>query len=190
TLSATLYLPPDYREGQELPLVVWAYPREFNDARTAGQIAGSPHRFTRIGGYSHLFFLTQGYAVMDGATMPVIGDDPETVNDTFIEQIVAAGDAAVRFAAERGVADADRAAVGGHSYGAFMTAHLLAASDTFRAGIARSGAYNRTLTPFGFQSERRTFWQAPDVYFELSPFMHADEINEPVLLTHGMIDNN
>jgi len=189
-LSATLYLPPDYRRGERLPLVVWAYPREFNDPSTAGQVSGSPYRYTRIGGSSHLFYLTQGYAVMDDAAMPVVGDDPETVNDTFIKQIVDSAEAAIRFAADRGVADPQRVGVGGHSYGAFMTANLLAHSDLFRAGVARSGAYNRTLTPFGFQAERRTFWEAPEVYFGLSPFMHADEIDEPILLVHGMIDNN
>jgi dipeptidyl aminopeptidase/acylaminoacyl peptidase len=189
-LSATLYLPDDYQPGQRLPLVVWAYPREFNNASDAGQISGSPYRYTRISGTSHLFFLTQGYAVMDDATMPVVGDDPETVNDSFIRQIVASAQAAIDFAADRGVADPDRVGVGGHSYGAFMTANLLAHSDIFAAGIARSGAYNRTLTPFGFQSERRTYWEAPDVYFNLSPFMHADQINEPILMIHGMVDNN
>lgn len=189
-LSATLYLPADYEPGTTLPLVVWAYPREFNDARTASQVSGSPHRFTRIGGYSHLFMLTQGYAVLDRAAMPVIGSDPETVNDSFIDQIVAGGQAAIDFAVERGFADRDRVAVGGHSYGAFMTANILAHSDIFAAGIARSGAYNRTLTPFGFQSERRTFWEAPMVYFNLSPFMHANQINEPLLLIHGAADNN
>lgn len=189
-LTATLYLPAGYREGERLPLLVWAYPNEFNDAATASQVSGSPHRFTRIGGYSHLFLLTQGYAIMDNAAMPVIGSDPETVNDTFLSQIVANGRAAIDYAVSRGVADRERVAVGGHSYGAFMTANLLAHSDIFRAGIARSGAYNRTLTPFGFQSERRTFWEAPEVYMNLSPFMHADRVNEPLLLIHGEADNN
>lgn len=189
TLSATLYLPADYEEGQRLPLIVWAYPREFNDAATAGQIRGSPYRFTRVRGLSHLFFLTQGYAIMDAATMPVIGD-PETMNDTFLDQIVASAQAAIDKAVEMGVADRDRVGVGGHSYGAFMTANLLANCDLFKAGIARSGAYNRTLTPFGFQSERRTLWEAPMSYFRISPFMHADKINEPILLIHGELDNN
>ncbi|MEE8142908.1 MAG: prolyl oligopeptidase family serine peptidase, partial [Planctomycetota bacterium] len=188
-LSATLYLPPGYQQGKRLPLVVWAYPREFNDPRTAGQVSGSPHRFTRPSGTSHLFLLTEGYAIMDRAAMPVVGD-PETVNDTFIEQIVASAKAAIDKAQEMGVADSKRVGVGGHSYGAFMTANLLAHSDLFRAGIARSGAYNRTLTPFGFQSERRTFWEAPMLYYRVSPFMHADKINEPVLLIHGQLDNN
>ncbi|MCP3903579.1 MAG: S9 family peptidase [Planctomycetes bacterium] len=191
-LSATLYLPPGYdreRDGP-LPLIVWAYPREFNDPYTAGQVRGSPHRFTRISGTSHLFLLLAGYAIMDRATMPVIGSDPETVNDTFIDQIVASARAAIDEAERRGVADPTRVGVGGHSYGAFMTANLLAHSDLFRAGIARSGAYNRTLTPFGFQAERRTFWEAPETYFELSPFMHAHEIDEPLLLIHGRRDNN
>ena len=122
--------------------------------------------------------------------MPVVGSDPETVNDTFIDQIVASAKAAIDYAAQRGVGDPNRVGVGGHSYGAFMTANLLAHCDLFRAGIARSGAYNRTLTPFGFQSERRTFWEAPEIYFKLSPFMHADKINEPILLIHGQRDNN
>jgi len=188
-LSATLYLPADYKEGERLPLLVWAYPVEYNDAKTAGQVSGSPSRFTSIRGISHLTFLTQGYAVMDAATMPVIGD-PETMNDTFIAQIVAAAQAAIDKAVDMGVADPDRVGVGGHSYGAFMTANLLAHCDLFKAGIARSGAYNRTLTPFGFQSERRPFWEAKDVYFNISPFMHADQIKEPMLMIHGEADNN
>ena len=188
-LSATLYLPAGYEPGTRLPLLVWAYPIEFNDPRTAGQVSTTADRFTRVAGLSHLILLTQGYAIMDGATMPVIGD-PETMNDTFREQIVDAARAAIDEAVRRGVADPDRVAVGGHSYGAFMTANLLAHCDLFRAGVARSGAYNRTLTPFGFQSERRPFWDAPETYFAVSPFMHADKINEPILLIHGEVDNN
>jgi dipeptidyl aminopeptidase/acylaminoacyl peptidase len=189
-LTATLYLPPSYVEGEKVPVVVWAYPREFNDAATAGQNRDTPYRFTRIGGYSHLFFLTQGYAVLDRASMPVVGADPETVNDTFIEQVVANAKAAVDFTVERGFGDGVRIGVGGHSYGAFMTAHLLARSDLFRAGIARSGAYNRTLTPFGFQAERRIFWDTPETYYRLSPFMAANMIDEPVLFIHGTNDSN
>lgn len=189
-LSATLYLPPGHRDGQRLPLVVWAYPQEFNDADTAGQVTDSPFEFTMFGGASHLFLLLEGYAIMDRAAMPVVGSDPETVNDTFIEQVVASAKAAIDFAEGIGVADPARAGVGGHSYGAFMTAHLLAHSDLFKAGIARSGAYNRTLTPFGFQAERRNLWEAPEVYIALSPFMRADSIKAPLLLIHGEIDNN
>lgn len=189
-LSATLYLPADYEEGDTLPVLVWAYPREFNDAATAGQVRGSPYMFTRVAGTSPRFLVTQGYALLENATMPIVGDDPETVNDSFIEQLVLSAEAARDISVEMGFGDGERLAIAGHSYGAFMTAHLLAASDIFRAGIARSGAYNRTLTPFGFQAERRTFWQAPEVYFELSPFMHADNINEPMLMIHGQIDNN
>ncbi|MFO0984452.1 MAG: prolyl oligopeptidase family serine peptidase [Planctomycetota bacterium] len=191
-LSATLYLPPGVRPGaieHRLPLIVWAYPLEYNDAGTAGQVSGSPFRFTQISGISHLFLLTQGYAIMDGASMPVVGN-PETMNDTFIDQIVASAKAAIDKADAMGVADRSRVGVGGHSYGAFMTANLLAHSDLFRAGVARSGAYNRTLTPFGFQSERRPFWEAREVYMNLSPFTYADKINEPLLLIHGELDNN
>ncbi|UCC82659.1 MAG: S9 family peptidase, partial [Gemmatimonadota bacterium] len=188
-LNGTLYLPPDYREGTRLPTVVWAYPREFKSA-AAGQVRGSEHRFTYYRGYSHLFFLTQGYAVLDGASMPVVGEGDVEPNDAFREQLVMNAQAAVDALVEMGVTDPDRVGVGGHSYGAFMTANLLAHSDIFRAGIARSGAYNRTLTPFGFQNEERTFWEAPEIYFAMSPFMHAEKVDEPILLLHGEADTN
>jgi dipeptidyl aminopeptidase/acylaminoacyl peptidase len=188
-LSFTLYLPPGYKEGTRLPTVVWAYPLEFNDPTTAGQVTGSTQRYTAITGPSHLFLLLAGYAVLDNTTMPIVGD-PETMNNTYVEQIVASAKAAIDKAAEMGVTDPERVGVGGHSYGAFMTANLLAHSDLFRAGIARSGAYNRTLTPFGFQSERRTLWEAPEMYIKVSPFMVAHKINEPILLVHGEADNN
>jgi dipeptidyl aminopeptidase/acylaminoacyl peptidase len=188
-LSFTLYLPPGSKEGTRLPTVVWAYPLEHSDPGTAGQVAGSAQRFTSISGMSHLFFLLEGYAILDNATMPVVGD-PETVNNTYVEQIVASAKAAIDKAAELGVTDPARVGVGGHSYGAFMTANLLAHSDLFRAGIARSGAYNRTLTPFGFQSERRTLWEAPELYLKMSPFFYADKLKEPMLLIHGEADNN
>jgi len=189
-LSFTLLLPPGYRAGTRLPAVVWAYPREFNDADTAGQVSGSLNRFSSFVGASHLYFLLRGYAILDNASMPVVGADPETVNNTYVQQIVSSAKAAIDKAAEMGVIDPARVGVGGHSYGAFMTANLLAHSDLFRAGIARSGAYNRTLTPFGFQSERRTFWEAKDIYLQMSPFMIADKIKEPILFIHGEADNN
>jgi dipeptidyl aminopeptidase/acylaminoacyl peptidase len=188
-LSGTLYLPPDHQEGQRVPLIMWAYPREFIDPALAGQISGSDNRFTVIRGASHLLLLTQGYAVFDGPSMPVIGSG-DTANDTYIEQLVANAKAAVGAVVGMGVTDRDTIGVGGHSYGAFMTANLLAHSDLFQMGIARSGAYNRSLTPFGFQNERRTFWEATDIYAAMSPFFHADKINEPILLTHGEADNN
>jgi dipeptidyl aminopeptidase/acylaminoacyl peptidase len=188
-LSFTLYLPPNYQEGTRLPTVVWAYPLEFTDAFTAGQVSGSTKRFTTIQGYSHLFFALMGYAVLDDATMPIVGT-PEKVNDTFVEQIVASAKAAIDKAVEMGVTDPERVGVGGHSYGAFMTANLLAHCDLFRAGIARSGAYNRTLTPFGFQSEQRTIWEAQDLYLKVSPFLFANKLKEPILLIHGEADNN
>jgi dipeptidyl aminopeptidase/acylaminoacyl peptidase len=188
-LSATLYLPPGYRKGERLPVVVWAYPREFTDPDAASQVVGSPNRFTTYSGASHMFFLTQGYAVLDGPTMPIVGPG-ETANDTYVEQLVSSARAAVDTIVKMGIADPERIGVGGHSYGAFMTANLLAHSDIFRAGIARSGAYNRSLTPFGFQNERRTFWEVPEVYARMSPFWHAHKINEPILLVHGEVDNN
>jgi len=189
-LSGTLYLPPEYEEGTPLPTVIWAYPWEFKSARDAAQVRGSEHRFTFYRGYSHLFFLTQGYAVLDGASMPVVGEGDEEPNDSFVDQLVMNAQAAVDALVELGVTDPERVGVGGHSYGAFMTANLLAHSDIFRAGIARSGAYNRSLTPFGFQNENRTFWEAPEVYFAMSPFMNAAKINEPMLMLHGEADTN
>jgi dipeptidyl aminopeptidase/acylaminoacyl peptidase len=189
TISFTLYLPPGYETGKKLPTVFWAYPREFNTADTAGQVSGSPNQFVTAAGTSHLFFLTQGYAIMDEVTIPIVGA-PDKANDSYVEQLVSSAKAAIDRAAELGPIDTDRIGVMGHSYGAFMTANLLAHSDLFRAGVARSGAYNRTLTPFGFQNERRTFWEAPDVYGKMSPFYHAHKIDEPLLLIHGEADNN
>ena len=188
-LSATLYLPPGYREGDRPPMLLWAYPREFTNVDAASQVSGSPHRFTTLRGASHMLLLTQGYAILDGPTMPIVGEG-ETANDTYVEQLVSSAAAAIDKVVELGVADRSRIAIGGHSYGAFMTANLLAHSDLFAAGIARSGAYNRSLTPFGFQNERRTFWEAQHIYAEMSPFFHAEKVNEPILLTHGEIDNN
>jgi dipeptidyl aminopeptidase/acylaminoacyl peptidase len=188
-LSFTLYLPPDYKEGTRLPTLVWAYPYEFNDADTASQVSGSTKMFTEMRGYSQLFFALQGYAVLDNAAMPVVGD-PDVVNDHYLDQIIVDAKAAIDKAVEMGVTDRARVGVGGHSYGAFMTENLLAHCDLFKAGIAESGAPNRTLTPFGFQSERRTIWQAPDLYVKISPFMFADKIKSPLLLIHGEADDN
>ncbi|HXB68813.1 MAG TPA: prolyl oligopeptidase family serine peptidase [Candidatus Acidoferrales bacterium] len=189
-LSFDLYLPPGYKPGTRLPTIIWAYPREFNDADTAGQVSGSSRRFTEVTGYSQLFHVLDGYAVLDNAAMPVVGSDPDIVNNTYIDQIVADAKAAIDKATEMGVTDPARVGVGGHSYGGFMTANLLAHCDLFKAGVAESGAHNRTLTPFGFQSERRTIWQAPDVYLKMSPFMYADKIKTPILLIHGEADDN
>ena len=159
-LSATLYLPPGYTKGERLPVILWAYPREFSDADTASQVVGSPNRFTLVTpGNTHMYLLFAGYAILDGPTMPIVGPG-ETANDHYVEQLVASAEAAIDKVVEMGIGDRDRIGVGGHSYGAFMTANLLAHSRLFRAGFAESGAYNRTLTPFGFQSERRTFWEA------------------------------
>jgi dipeptidyl aminopeptidase/acylaminoacyl peptidase len=188
-LSFTLYLPPGYREGTRLPTVLEAYPLEYSDPGTAGQVTGTDRTFTRLTGASPLFFLLDGYAVLESASMPVIGD-PDTAYDTFVEQLVADAQAAIAKAVEIGVTDAERVGIIGHSHGALMTATLLAHSDLFRSGIARSGAYNHTIRPFGFQSERRTLWQAPQTYLRISPLMYADKINEPILLIHGEADQN
>ena len=191
-LSATLYLPPGYsaeRDGP-LPTLVWAYPTEFKSAAAAGQRSDSPYQFTYVSYWGAVPFVTRGYAVLDDASFPVVGEGDAEPNDTFREQLVMNAEAVIAEGARRGVVDPDRVAVGGHSYGAFMVGNLLAHSDLFRAGIARSGAYNRTLTPFGFQREERTFWDDTDLYVGMSPFMHAHEIDEPILLVHGDADNN
>jgi len=191
TLGGTLYLPATFKTGDKpLPVLIWAYPREFKTASAAGQIKGSPHKFSIIGKSSPVYWVTRGYAVLDNADMPVVGESNTEPNDTFVEQIRYNAEAAINHLVEMGVADRERIAVGGHSYGAFMTANLLAHTDLFAAGIARSGAYNRSLTPFGFQAEERTFWQAPAVYTKMSPFAYADKIKTPILLIHGQADNN
>ena len=191
-LNATLYLPAGYEKEKDgrLPVFMWAYPREYKDASFAGQVKDSPYRFIAISYGSPLFWVVRGYAVLDRTDFPVIGEGDAEPNDTFVEQLVENGRAAIGKLTEMGIADPGRIGIGGHSYGAFMTANLLAHSDLFAAGIARSGAYNRTLTPFGFQAEERTFWEAPELYFKMSPFMHADKINEPFLMIHGTADNN
>lgn len=188
-LSFTLYLPPNYKPGTRLPTVINAYPREFSDATTAGQVSGSEQTFNRFSGPSHLFFVLDGYAVLHNTTMPVLGD-PDTAYDTFVEQLVSSAEAALDKAVEMGVSDPDRVGLIGHSHGGLMVTTLLAHSDRFRAGIARSGAYNHTIRPFGFQSERRTLWDAAETYVRLSPVMFAPQIKEPLLLIHGAVDEN
>jgi len=191
-LSFTLYLPAGYDRAKDgpLPTILWAYPREFNDPSMAGQVSGSPYAFTRISASSVLVYVTQGYAVLNDASFPIVGAEGKEPNDTFVEQLVANAEAAINKAVEMGVTDPERVAVSGHSYGAFMTAHLLSHSRLFAAGIARSGAYNRSLTPFGFQSERRSFWEDPELYLQMSPFTHATKVKDPLLLIHGMADDN
>jgi len=188
-LSFQLQLPPGYEEGTRLPTVLYAYPLEYSGATTAGQVSGSAQRFNRFRGPSHLYFLLRGYAVLDRTAMPMIGD-PETTYDTFVPQLVADAEAAVAKAVEIGVADPERIGIIGHSHGGLMVANLLAHTDLFRAGIARSGSYNKTNQPFGFQSERRSLFEARDVYIELSPTFFADQVNEPVLVIHGNDDSN
>lgn len=187
-LSFTLYLPADYKPGTKLPTIVWAYPYEFTDADTAGQVTGhEAESFPELN--YHQLCVLHGYALLDNAAMPIIGT-PETVNNTYVDQLQMDAQAAVDKAVEMGIADRNRIGVFGHSYGAFMTANLLAHTTLFHAGVAESGAYNRTLTPFGFQAERRTFWEAPDVYTKMSPFWFADKIKTPLLLIHGEADDN
>ena len=190
-LTATLWLPAGYDKSQgPLPTLMEAYPAEFKTRSAAGQVIGSPNRFPRINWASPVFFTQSGYAVLQNASIPIIGEGSAQPNDTYTEQLVAGAKAAIDYGASLGVVDPKRVAVMGHSYGAFMTANLLAHSNLFRAGIARSGAYNRTLTPYGFQAEERTYWQAPEVYFNMSPFNFADRIKTPILLIHGEADDN
>ncbi|MEE4197379.1 MAG: prolyl oligopeptidase family serine peptidase [Bacteroidales bacterium] len=189
-LSGTLYLPTDYQEGEKYPMIMWAYPREYKDKSTAGQVTSSPHEFIYPYYGSPVFWVTRGYVVLDDAAFPVVGEGENEPNDTFVEQLVANAKAAIDAVDEMGYIDRNKVAVGGHSYGAFMTANLLSHSNLFAAGIARSGAYNRTLTPFGFQSEERNYWEAPEIYYEMSPFMHAHKMKTPLLLIHGAADNN
>jgi dipeptidyl aminopeptidase/acylaminoacyl peptidase len=192
-LTGELYLPKGYdpaRDGK-LPVFIWAYPAEFNSAADAAQIRGSEHRFTLLNWGSPVFYVTQGYAVLNNAEMPIVATDKDKKpNDNFVDQLRMNAEAAINTLDSMGVGDKNRVAVGGHSYGAFMTANLLAHTNLFKGGIARSGAYNRSLTPFGFQNEDRTYWQAPELYTEMSPFTYADKIKTPLLLIHGEMDDN
>eukprot|EP00178_Gracilaria_changii_P023505 TRINITY_DN710_c0_g1_i1.p1 TRINITY_DN710_c0_g1~~TRINITY_DN710_c0_g1_i1.p1 ORF type:complete len:1047 (-),score=126.88 TRINITY_DN710_c0_g1_i1:459-3599(-) len=191
-LNGSLYLPPGYDQERDgpLPVFIWAYPREYKSKEFAGQTRGSPFRFVRLA-RTPLYWLTRGYAILDGPEMPIIGEGDTEANDTYVEQLVKSAEAAVDFLVKRGIGERGRIAIGGHSYGAFMTVNLLAhAPGLFCCGIARSGAYNRTLTPFGFQSEERTLWQARDVYQNMSPYMYANNVDSPLLLIHGEADNN
>jgi dipeptidyl aminopeptidase/acylaminoacyl peptidase len=191
-LTGDLYLPKGYDPAKQgpLPVFIWAYPREYKSAADAAQVRGSRYRFTRLNWGTPIYWVTQGYAILDNAEMPIVGEGNQEPNDQFIPQLYLNAHAAIQELARRGVGDSNRVAVGGHSYGAFMTANLLAHTKLFKAGIARSGAYNRTLTPFGFQAEERTYWQAPKVYYNMSPFSFADKIKTPLLMTHGELDNN
>ncbi|MCF6289366.1 MAG: prolyl oligopeptidase family serine peptidase [Proteobacteria bacterium] len=191
-LSATLYLPANYDQTkkEKLPMILWAYPAEFKDKDSASQNTNNPNEFTYPYYGSMLYWVTQGYAILDDASFPIVGEGDEEPNDTFIKQLVANGKAAIDAVDKLGYIDRKKVAVAGHSYGAFMTANLLSHSDLFAAGIARSGAYNRTLTPFGFQAEERNYWEAPEIYYNMSPFMHADNMKYPLLLIHGADDNN
>jgi len=192
-LTATLYTPPGYDAARDgpLPCVFWAYPREFKSKDAAGQMRRSPHQFTSIGSTSPTLWVARGYAVLDGPTLPIVAEGQEEPNDTFLEQLTAGAQACVDECVRRGIVDPKRVSVGGHSYGAFMAANLVThAPGTFACGIARTGAFNRTLTPFGFQNEERTLWQAADVYARMSPFMSADKVTRPLLLIHGEDDNN
>ena len=192
-LTGELYLPKGYdaKKDGPLPMIIWAYPREFTNARDAAQVRGSKNSFTRINWGSPIYWVTQGYAVLDNAEMPIVATSPDKKpNDDFVEQLKLNAKAAITKLSEMGVGDSTRVGVGGHSYGAFMTANLLAHTNWFKAGIARSGAYNRTLTPFSFQNEDRTYWQAPQLYFDMSPFSFAHQLKTPILLVHGEADDN
>jgi dipeptidyl aminopeptidase/acylaminoacyl peptidase len=191
-LSGTLYLPAGYdrTKKEKLPLLIWAYPAEFKDKNSAGQSDKNPNEFTFPNYGSFVYWVTKGYAVLDDASFPIIGEGTTEPNDTFISQLVDDAEAAINAVDNLGYINRKKVAVGGHSYGAFMTANLLTHSNLFACGIARSGAYNRTLTPFGFQSEQRNYWDVPTVYNEMSPFMNADKMKTPLLLVHGDADNN
>ncbi|MBK77951.1 MAG: S9 family peptidase [Flavobacteriaceae bacterium] len=191
-LSGVLYLPPDYdkTKPERKPMILWAYPREYKDKNSASQKTNNPNRFIYPSWASPIYWVTQGYVLLDRASFPIIGEKDVEPNDSFRNQLVSNAKAAIDELDKKGYIDPKKVAVGGHSYGAFMVANLLSHSNLFSAGIARSGAYNRTLTPFGFQSEERTYWEAPEVYYRMSPFMHADKMKTPLLLIHGEADNN
>ena len=189
-LTGTLYLPTNYQQGKKYPMIMWAYPREFKDKNSASQSTSNSNEFTYLNYGSPIYWVTRGYVVLDDASFPIVGEKDEEPNDTFVKQLVANAKAGIDAVDNLGYINREKVAVGGHSYGAFMTANLLSHSNLFAAGIARSGAYNRTLTPFGFQGEERNYWEAPEIYNNISPFMHANTMKTPLLLIHGEADNN
>ncbi|KAM7521410.1 hypothetical protein LguiA_011312 [Lonicera macranthoides] len=192
-LTATLYLPPGYDPSRDgpLPCLVWLYPGQFKSKEAAGQVRDSPNEFAGIDSTSSHLWLARRFAILHRPTVPINGEGKEEAKDRYMEQLVVSVEAAVEEVIRRGVAHPNKIAVGGHSYGAFMTANLLAhAPHLFCCGVARSGAYNRTLTPFGFQNEDRTLWEATNTYIEMSPFMSANKIKKPILLIHGEEDDN
>lgn len=191
-MTATLYLPVGYDPAKDgrLPVYMWAYPREYSSASDAAQVRGSKYTYTPLSYRGQAIWATRGYAVMDEVEMPIVGEEGKEPNDNFLNQLTMNAEAAIKVIVDMGIGDRNRMAVGGHSYGAFMTANLLTHTNLFKAGIARSGAYNRTLTPFGFQAETRTYWEAPEVYNTMSPFMYADKLSGALLLVHGELDNN
>src|SRR5690606_26127350 len=192
-LTGDLYLPAGYNKEKDgkLPVIIWAYPAEYNSAADAAQVRGSEHKFTMLGGGSPIYYVTQGYAVLNNAEMPIVATEKDRKpKDNFVDQLRMNAEAAINELDRMGVGDRERVAVGGHGCGGVMTAGLLAHTTLLKAGVARSGADNRSLTPFGFQNEDRTYWQTPDLYHDMSPFNHADKIKTPILLIHGEMDNN
>jgi len=183
-------LPTNYVEGQRVPAIFWTYPSEYEEAEEYEHDAiesRNKNAFTHMSWlrWSDLW-LTQGYALVY-PDIPIVG---ENYNDTYIGNLVDAMYGAIRAVDGLGVIDIDRIGHGGHSYGAFATANILANAPFFKAGIAGDGAYNRSLTPSGFQAERRTLWEAPHTYIEMSPFFKADQIDTPLLMYHGGDDDN
>ena len=116
--------------------------------------------------------------------------DTGRMNDNYTRDLRENLDAVIDAVVEAGFVDRNKMGIGGHSYGAFSTVNALTLVPYFKAGIAGDGMYNRSLTPFGFQSERRDFFQAEQTYLDMSPFFRADKISGALLMYHALEDQN
>jgi dipeptidyl aminopeptidase/acylaminoacyl peptidase len=191
-IQGRISLPVGYQEGTRVPAMFWTYPSEYSSEKEYEEDAIRDRNHNRFTHLSYLrwsdIWLSQGYALVH-PDVPII-DKGNTYNDNYVQHMVDSLYAAIRKVDQMGYIDVDRIGHGGHSYGAFATANLLAHTPFFKAGIAGNGAYNRSLTPMGFQSERRFIWDTHGLYLEMSPFFQADRIDTPILLYHGADDNN
>lgn len=183
-------LPSDWREGTRLPAFFWFYPYEYTSQSEYDRTLRNynANRFPSGGTRTMEYLTTQGYAVVN-FNPPIIGEQGR-MNDNYVADLRMNLYAVIDELDRQGWIDRNRLGIGGHSYGAFSTANAMVHTPFFKAGIAGDGMYNRTLTPNGFQSERRDLWEGQDTYLEMSPMLHVDQMQGALLMYHGMEDQN
>ncbi len=189
-----LTLPADWKPGTRLPGIIWFYPREYtaqadyDRSRYTTNINKFPDTPALRPASSTKLWVTQGNAVIE-PDCPIMGSAGK-MNDNYARDLAENLELTVNAMVDQGYIDRDHVGIGGHSYGAFSTVNALTLTSIFKAGIAGDGMYNRSLTPFGFQSERRNFFEAQSTYLEMSPFFRADKISGPLLMYHSLEDQN